>query len=63
MTVRELIEQLLGEDMQDEVCIRVERGDFWGHVVIDGISAHKKKEGTVLLESDRFLVVEKDGKP
>jgi hypothetical protein len=63
VTVRELIEQLLGEDMESDVCIRVERGDFWGSVLIDGISQHKPARGTVLLEPDRFLIVEKDGKP
>jgi len=63
VTVRELIEQLLGEDMESDVCIRVERGDFWGSVLIDGISQHKPSRGTVLLEPDRFLIVDKDGKP
>lgn len=63
MNVRELIEQLLGEDMGSDVHIRVERGDFWGSVPIDGISAHKKTSGIVLLEPDKYLVVQAEGKP
>ena len=63
VTVRELIEQLLRENMEENICIRVDGGSFWGFVAIDGISGHTKRVGTVLLEPEVSLVVEKDGKP
>ncbi|MBK6881310.1 MAG: hypothetical protein IPN65_03965 [Elusimicrobia bacterium] len=49
MTVKELIQALLDEDLDNDVVIEV-AGSFWGIVPVDGISAvsSQRKSRTVL---------------